>query len=108
MVRDWPDVIRQGQPRQDKRRRRYRSAMSTMASPQMILKLSGEFFKRNNPVDQAVRGAVEAVNWVVTFNSKMKLMRYKFYLAKEQLNKLENNLEENTPFNTGRKLNRTY
>ena len=82
--------------------------MNNMASPQMILRLSSEFFKRNNPVDHMVKGTLETVNWVVTFQSKMKLMRYKFYLAQEQLSKMENNLEDSTPFATGRKLNRTY
>lgn len=80
-----------------------------MANPQMIWQFSVNFFKRNNPVDVLVGNVVYAVNELLTFSSKMKLLRYKFMLARQQLTRMEESLSQDSPYNIrGHKIDKIY
>lgn len=80
--------------------------MST--SPQVLWQLSKGFFKRNNPVDTLFKTMLESIHNLMTFNSKMKLVKYKFHLAQQQLNSMEQHLNDN-PFEVrGNKLDRAF
>jgi hypothetical protein len=80
-----------------------------MANPQMIWQFSVNFFKRNNPVDVLVGNFVYAVNELLTFSSKMKLLRYKFMLARQQLTRMEESLSQDSPYNIrGHKIDKIY
>jgi hypothetical protein len=78
-------------------------------NPQMIMNLSKDFFRRNNPVDAMVRTITETVLNIVTFNSKMKLLKYKFMLAQQQMQLMESNLHQGSQFNIkGVKIDKIY
>lgn len=80
-----------------------------MASPDVMLRMSMAFLQRNNPLEHALKGLGDGFKYITTFNSKMKLLKYKFYLAKEQMNRMESLLNENHTIQMrGNKLNRTY
>lgn len=80
-----------------------------MASPQLIWQLSKDYFKRNNPVDVIVGSIAGGLNELVTFNSKMKLLKYKFMLARQQLDRMEASLNETNPYNVrGYKIDKNY
>ncbi|MBY0403421.1 MAG: hypothetical protein K2X66_05950 [Cyanobacteria bacterium] len=80
-----------------------------MASPQMIWQLSKDFFKRNNPVEVIAGAFINGFNDLLTFNSKMKLLRYKFMLARQQLQVLEDNISQDSPYNIrGYKIDKNY
>ncbi len=77
-------------------------------SPQVIWNLSKGFFKRNNPVDTMLKGMLESIHNLMTFNSKMKLLKYKFMLAQQQLNNMESHLDDN-PFEIkGNRIDRAF
>jgi hypothetical protein len=80
-----------------------------MANPQAIWQLSKDFFKRNNPIDAVVANVANGLNELVTFNSKMKLLRYKFMLARQQLQRMEDSLNQTNPYNVrGFKIDKNY
>lgn len=79
-----------------------------MANPQVVWHLSKDFFRRNNPVETLVSNITQKVNDLLTFNSKMKLLKYKFMLAQQQLNRMEENLNEATPYVKGHRIDRAY
>lgn len=76
---------------------------------QVILQLSAGYFQRNNPLETLLKSVVGAINNILTFNSKMKLLRYKFSLAQEQLHKMESHVQHTNPYDVrGGKINRAY
>lgn len=80
-----------------------------MANPQMILQMSINFFKRNNPVEVLFASLAQSANEVVTFSSKMKLLKYKFMIARQQLQRMEDNLSQDSPYNVkGYKIDKIY
>jgi len=80
----------------------------TTASPQVLWNLSKGFFKRNNPGDALLKAVLESFHNLVTFNSKMKLLKYKFMLAQQQLKSMESHVTDN-PFEVrGNRLDRAF
>lgn len=79
-----------------------------MANPQLILELSKGFFHRNNPIREAINGAYTAVYNMLTFKSKMKLLKYKFMLAQQQLDQMEEHLEAGNVEPHGIKIDRPF
>ena len=63
-----------------------------MASPQLILELSKGFFVRNNPIRDAINSIAGTLQNLLTFKSKMRLLKYKFMLAQQQLNTMEEHI----------------
>ena len=63
-----------------------------MASPQLILELSKGFFVRNNPLRDAVGAIASTLQNLLTFKSKMRLLKYKFMLAQQQLSTMEEHI----------------
>lgn len=80
-----------------------------MANPQVIWQISKDFFKRNNPLEAIIMNIVNAFNDLLTFNSKMKLLRYKFMLARQQLQSMEDSLGSDNPYNIrGNRIDKNY
>lgn len=79
-----------------------------MASPQLILELSKGFFHRNNPIDVIVSNVVGGVQSLVTYKSKMKLLKYKFMLAQQQMSIMEQHIVDNALEPQGTKLDRPF
>lgn len=80
-----------------------------MASPQMYVHLVKGFFQRNNPVEGMLMSVVQGVYNVVTLYSRMKLLKYRFMLEQQKLQRIETTLNTFNPYESmGNKMNRTY
>jgi hypothetical protein len=76
---------------------------------EMYMKASQAFFSRNNPLDAIVKSITEGIDTLLNFNSKMKLIRYKFMLAQQQMNNMEHFVTEGSPYEVkGHKIDRAY
>lgn len=79
-----------------------------MASPQLILELSKGFFHRNNPITAIINSTYMTVYNMMTFKSKMKLLKYKFMLAQQQLELMEDHIAEGNIEPQGEKIDRPF
>jgi hypothetical protein len=80
-----------------------------MADPQAFLRVSANFFKRNNPMQAFLVSMATTIENLATFMSKRKLLKYKFYLAQQHLAAIEHNLQEgNAQAIRGNKIDRDY
>ncbi len=80
-----------------------------MASPQLYLSLAKNFFQRNNPVEVLAMSVVQAVYNLVTLNSRMKLLKYRYMLEAQKLERIENTLNQFNPYELkGNKMHRTF
>ncbi len=79
-----------------------------MASPQLILELSKGFFNRNNPVQGVVANITQAVHSVLTYKSKMRLLKYKFMLAQQQMSEMEEHIVSGAVEPSGGRLDRPF
>jgi hypothetical protein len=80
-----------------------------MASPQMYVALAKSFFQRNNPVETIAMNIVQGIYNLVTLHSRMKLLKYRYMLETQKLERIENTLSQFNPYEIkGNKMNRTY
>lgn len=80
-----------------------------MASPQMYVALAKSFFQRNNPVEAVAMGIVQGIYNLITLHSRMKLLKYRYMLEAQKLERIENTLNQFNPYEVqGNKMNRTY
>lgn len=79
-----------------------------MADPQVILEISKGFFRRNNPMDTLVQSITEALDTVLNHQSRVRLMKYKFMLAQQQLQHMENHVQQNPYDVRGVKIDRAF
>ncbi|WP_373531885.1 hypothetical protein [Vampirovibrio sp.] len=80
-----------------------------MASPQLFLSLTKNFFQRNNPVETVVMGVVQSVYNLITFQSRMKLLKYRYMLEAQKLERIETTLNQFNPYEMrGNKMSRTF
>ncbi len=80
-----------------------------MASPQMFIQLSIDYFKRNNPVEAVVVNMVQTAYNLITLKSRMKLLKYRFMLERQKLERIETTLTQFSPYETqGSKMDRRY
>ncbi len=79
-----------------------------MASPQVIWQLSKGFFQRNNPIEVMMRSTFESIHNLLTFQSKIKLLKYKFMLAQQQFNEMEGHVSNNPYELRGDKIDRAF
>lgn len=80
------------------------------ANPQAIFNITRMFLSRNNPIDVAVGNVNAMVQNLMTFNSKMKLVKYKTMLAYQQMQTMESLLQEGfvSTRHRGKRINKTY
>ena len=75
----------------------------------MYLTLAKNFFQRNNPVETIAISVIQGVYNLVTLRSRMKLLKYRYMLEMQKLERIENTLNAFNPYeNQGNKMNRTY
>jgi len=80
-----------------------------MADTALLLKASQEFSTPNNPLEVMFKAVTEAVDFVLNYNSKLKLIRYKFMLAQQQMNNMEHFVSEGSPYEVrGHKIDKAY
>lgn len=80
-----------------------------MASPQMYVALAKSFFQRNNPVEAVAMGIVQGIYNLITLHSRMKLLKYRYMLEAQKLERIESTLNQFNPYEVqGNKMNRTY
>ncbi|MFN8615345.1 MAG: hypothetical protein U0003_05495 [Vampirovibrionales bacterium] len=79
-----------------------------MASPQLVLELSKGFFARNNPLRDVMLAVTNTVHNLITFRSKMRLLKYKFMLAQQQLSTMEEHLSLASDPYRGHKMDRPF
>lgn len=80
-----------------------------MASPQMYVALARSFFQRNNPVEAIAMNIVQGIYNLITLHSRMKLLKYRYMLEAQKLERIENTLNQFSPYEVqGNKMNRTY
>ena len=79
------------------------------ANPQMVLKLTKDFVKRNNPVEGILLGLLQTIYGLVTLRSRMRLLKYNYHLAQQKLNRMQDTLGDRSPYDVrGAKMNRIY
>ena len=80
-----------------------------MADAAFLLKASQEFLTRNNPLESILKAVSESIDFVMNYNSKLKLIRYKFMLAKQQMNTMEHFVSQGSPYEVrGNKIDKAY
>ncbi|MDX2084608.1 MAG: hypothetical protein SFZ03_04390 [Candidatus Melainabacteria bacterium] len=79
-----------------------------MANPQLIWRLSLDFFRRNNLLEAVLKGVFETVHYICTYSSQMKLMRFRFMLYQQQLLRMEQNLQAGGTAVHGNSFDRNY
>jgi hypothetical protein len=80
-----------------------------MASPQMYIHLAKSFFQRNNPIEAIAMNIIQSVYNIVTLNSRLKLLKYRFMLERQKLARIEKTLNDFNPYESqGVKMDRTY
>lgn len=73
------------------------------------MQLSASFLKRNNPLEAIASNIVSSIQYLLTFNSQMKLMRFRFMLYQQQMLSIENNVAAGSPYQQmGHKINKAY
>lgn len=71
-----------------------------------VFNVTSDFFKRNKPLEMAVMQILQAVYFVITLRTRMKLNKYKYLLAVEKLEKMQTSLSESyKPTNSMGRLN---
>ena len=80
-----------------------------MANPQVFVNRTMDFFKRNNPFILMAFSIVQSVYFVITWQSRVKIMKYKLMLEVERLERMQQALYE-TPLHQAQmgKMNRIY
>lgn len=64
------------------------------------------FFKRNKPIEMIMMQSLNAIYFLVTLQTRMKLNKYKYLLAVEKLEKMQQSLSESyQPTNSCGRLN---
>lgn len=80
-----------------------------MASPQLYLTLAKGFFQRNNPIEAVAMSVVQTVYDLITLNSRMKLLKYRYLLETQKLERIEHTLNQFNPYEAkGGKMHRTF
>lgn len=80
-----------------------------MASPQVYLTLAQSYFQRNKPVEILIMGIVQGIYNLVTLKSRMKLLKYRYMLEAQKLERIETTLNQFNPYEIkGTKISRTF
>lgn len=80
-----------------------------MGNAQLYINLAKGYFQRNNIVEMVMMNAVQTVYNVITLGSRMKLLKYRFMLERQKLERIETTLNQFNPYeHTGNKMDRTY
>lgn len=80
-----------------------------MATAQMYITLAKNFFQRSNPIEALATSIIQGVYALVTLRSRLKLMKYRYMLEAQKLERIEKTLNEFNPYEfKGNKVNRTY
>lgn len=78
-------------------------------TPRSYFTLAIGFFKRNNVLESALMQLLQAMYNVITLNSRLKILKYRFMLEHQKLQRVEQTL---STFDSrevlGQKMNRRY
>ncbi|MEB3287217.1 MAG: hypothetical protein VKJ04_06910 [Vampirovibrionales bacterium] len=80
-----------------------------LAHPTIFFSRLGDFLKRNNPLIMILFSIVQSIYLLVTWQSRVKIMKYKLLLEVERLERMQNALY-NDPIHQSQmgKMNRVY
>jgi hypothetical protein len=76
--------------------------------PQVLLNMSKDFLRRNNPVTLATERITSLVYYWWNYNSMIKLSKFRFMLMQQQLRTMEQNVADGDREARGYKLDRSY
>ncbi|MEM0951205.1 MAG: hypothetical protein AAGI66_03565 [Cyanobacteria bacterium P01_H01_bin.74] len=80
-----------------------------MATAPAFITLTINYFQRNNIVEAFVMGTLQSFYNIVTLPSRMKILKYRFMLENQKLNRIEQTLSSfDTMDVQGQKINRRY
>jgi hypothetical protein len=80
-----------------------------MASIQAQFSIAKGFFQRNNPFETLAMSVVQGIYNLVTLNSRLKLLKYRYMLETQKLERIETTLTQASVYDVkGGKMNRTY
>jgi hypothetical protein len=80
-----------------------------MTTPQMYFSLAANFLRRNNPIEAMAMGLMTNIYNLITFQSRRKLLKYRYMLEMQKLERIEHTLNEFNPYDyRGSKMNRNY
>ena len=80
-----------------------------MAHPQVFLNQTIDFFKRHNPLVMVAFSIVQTIYFVVTWQSRVKIMKYKLLLEVERLERMQQALYTDPVYQSQvGKMNRVY
>lgn len=80
-----------------------------MASPQVFINRTFDMFKRHNPLEAMAFSFAQGLYNLVTWNSRMKIYKYKLLLEVEKLERMQKSLHEDPVFQAQTKtMNKVY
>lgn len=79
-----------------------------MANADVFLTLSKNFFVRNNPISLVFLQIEQGFDFIVNFNSNVKLVKFRFMLYRQQLESIERNLQAGATAPKGSAMDRLY
>jgi len=80
-----------------------------MISSPLSFSVAADFFRRNNPIEAMAMGLMTTIYNLITFQSRRKLLKYRFLLEMQKLERIEHTLNEFNPYDyRGNKMNRNY
>jgi len=84
--------------------------MSTPTKMQNLYHLLVSYFQRQNPVLMIVGQVQASLNFVMTYQSNVKLNRFRHSLYVQQLKRMEGFIAQGSPYEAGRgeKINRQF
>lgn len=80
-----------------------------IASTQSYISMTASFLQRNNPVETIVMNLMTSIYNLITYRSRMKLLKYRYMLEMQKLERIEQTLNAANPHDyRGNKMNRNY
>lgn len=81
-----------------------------MADAQLILQLSKNFFKRNNPIEMVFKSIQDQLDYWLNYKSQQKLVKYRYALEQQKFKRIERSLQAGNPVGMmqGSKFNKRY
>jgi len=80
-----------------------------ITSAQTYFSLAASFLQRNNPIETMAMNMMTTIYNLITYRSRMKLLKYRYMLEMQKLERIEQTLNAANPHDyRGNKMNRNY
>jgi|GEM_PF-2527078 len=80
-----------------------------ITSAQTFISMTASFLQRNNPIETMAMNMMTTIYNLITYRSRMKLLKYRYMLEMQKLERIEQTLNAANPHDyRGNKMNRNY